>query len=120
MATRFLIVDDHADFRRLARLILTDSGYDVVGEAEDIASARAAALELRPDAVLLDVRLPDGDGIEIADELARDAEVVLTSTRAARHYGHRLVESAARGFLQKQDLTGEAVAALLSGTPVDH
>ena len=92
----------------------------MVGEAEDIASARTAARELRPDAVLLDVQLPDGDGIEIADELARDAEVVLTSTRAARHYGHRLAESAARGFLQKQDLTGEAVAALLSGTPVDH
>ena len=117
MATRVLIVDDHADFRRLARLILCGSGFDVVGEAEDVSSARTAARELQPDAVLLDVQLPDGDGIEIADELARDAEVVLTSTRAASQYGHRLAESAARGFVQKQDLSGDAVAALLTGSP---
>jgi len=115
MATRVLIVDDHADFRRLARMILTGSGFDVVGEAEDVSSARAAARELHPDAVLLDVQLPDGDGIEVADELAVDALVVLTSTRAARHYGHRLAESAALGFVQKQDLTGDAVEAILSG-----
>ena len=114
MATRVLIVDDHADFRRLARTILTGSGFDVVGEAEDVSSARLAASELRPDAVLLDVQLPDGDGIDVADELAADAEVVLISTRAARHFGHRLAESPARGFVQKQDLTGAAFAALLS------
>lgn len=115
MATRVLIVDDHADFRRLARMILSGSGFDVVGEAEDVMSARAAARDLRPDAVLLDVQLPDGDGIDVAAELAPDAEVVLISSRDARAYGHRLAESAARGFVQKQDLTGAAVAALLTG-----
>ena len=48
----------------------------------------------------------------MADEFAASADVVLISTRAARHYGHRLTESAARGFVQKQDLTGDAFAAL--------
>ena len=114
MATRVLIVDDHADFRRLARLILTQSGFDVVGEAEDAASARLAAQELSPDAVLLDVQLPDGDGIDIAEELRDSTEVVLISTRDAGTYGHRLAESSARGFVNKRDLTGAAVAALLS------
>src|SRR5262249_13778798 len=61
-----LIVDDHAHFRRLARRVLEAGGFSVVGEAADGASALAAASELRPQLVVLDVMLPDLDGIAVA------------------------------------------------------
>jgi DNA-binding NarL/FixJ family response regulator len=57
---RVLIVDDHASFRWLARLLLVVAGCDVIGEAADAGGARELVERLHPDAVLLDVMLPDG------------------------------------------------------------
>ncbi|MBA2643568.1 MAG: response regulator [Actinobacteria bacterium] len=57
MPTRILIVDDHPSFRASARAILESDGFQVVGEAEDGASALAAIEALEPDVVLLDVQL---------------------------------------------------------------
>ena len=64
--SRILNVDDHPGFRRFARSLLEREGFDVVGEAEDEASALAAAVRLRPGLVLLDVPLPGRDGFEVA------------------------------------------------------
>ena len=69
MPVRVLIVDDHASFRRLARLLLVVAGFDVIGEATDAGCARELIERLRPDAVLLDVMLPDGSGVDVAREL---------------------------------------------------
>ena len=69
-AVSVLVVDDDAIFRALARRMLGDCGLAVVGEAETVAAGMAAASELRPDAALVDVGLPDGDGIALARELA--------------------------------------------------
>jgi CheY-like chemotaxis protein len=71
MCTRVLIVDDHPTFRKFARRLLEDAGFDVVGEAEDGAQALLAAERFRPAAVLLDVLLPDRSGFEVAAVLAR-------------------------------------------------
>ena len=62
-----LIVDDSAPFRTTARALLEARGYAVAGTAADGAGALDAAAELRPDAVLLDVNLPDMDGVTVAD-----------------------------------------------------
>ena len=70
MARTVLIVDDHPSFRASARRMLEADGYDVVGEAADGTSAIDAARALRPDLVLLDVRLPDFDGFKVAERLA--------------------------------------------------
>jgi DNA-binding NarL/FixJ family response regulator len=64
-----LLVDDHDGFRRHARCLLEAAGYSIVGEAPDAASAIAAVSSLRPDLVLLDVGLPDADGVEVAATL---------------------------------------------------
>lgn len=67
---RVLIVDDAWSFRESARDVLRARGYTVVGEAESVQAARRAVAELAPDALLLDVNLPDGNGFELAAELA--------------------------------------------------
>ena len=111
-----LIVDDHPGFRRFARRLLEDAGFVVVGEASDGESACAAAHRLRPDAVLLDVLLPDTSGIAVAATLAGmpDAPaVVLVSSRAAEDLGRPLAEAPVRGFIPKAALTGGAVTTLL-------
>ncbi|MGB0097127.1 MAG: response regulator, partial [Solirubrobacteraceae bacterium] len=87
MTTTVLIVDDHPSFRAIARAVLADGGYAVVGEAADARSALAAVREIRPDCVLLDVQLGDVDGFAVAEALAgeRDAPaVVFTSGRDRR------------------------------------
>src|SRR3954466_16344543 len=69
MPRTVLIVDDHPSFRSTARALLEAEGFEVVGEAEDGASGLAAAAELRPDLILLDVQLPDIDGFEVASRV---------------------------------------------------
>jgi CheY-like chemotaxis protein len=66
---RIVIVDDHPAFRAWARAVLAADGFRVAGEAADAASAVAEVRAVRPDVVLLDVQLPDGDGFEVAEAL---------------------------------------------------
>jgi DNA-binding NarL/FixJ family response regulator len=114
---RLLIIDDHAEFRSLARAVLEAEGFDVVGEAEDGESGVAQSARLRPDVVLLDVQLPDLDGFDVVDRLTAGGdvpEVILTSSRDPSAYRRRLASSSARGFVPKSDLSGEALDTLLS------
>jgi len=89
-----VIVDDDSGFRSLARTLLEAEGFDVVGEAEDGASALAAVDLLHPRVVLLDIQLPGIDGFEVAEQLAGAGDppvVVLVSAR-----GGFLLPAAAR------------------------
>ena len=112
-----LIVDDHPSFRYLARTLLESEGFQVVGEAQDGASAVEAAGQLQPQVVLLDVQLPDTDGFDVARRLtaanASEPAVVLTSSRDAPDFGPLIEESGARGFIPKAELSGAALFALL-------
>jgi DNA-binding NarL/FixJ family response regulator len=116
VGTTVLIVDDHPTFRRLARRLLEQAGFTVVGEASDAASAIAATRELRPQAMLLDVLLPDRSGLAVAAQLAgTDAApaIVLTSSRSAGDLGVALRDAPACGFIEKAALTGAAFAELI-------
>src|SRR4051812_18137484 len=103
MDTRVLVVDDQAPFRSVVREMLTRAGFEVVGEAADGAAALAAQKALLPDVVLLDVRLPDASGVDVARTMA-SAEpapaVVLTSTG---DYRYAVEGSGAVGFLPKSE-----------------
>ena len=113
---RVLVVDDHAGFRSCASELLQAEGFDVVGEAENGASALARAAELQPELVLLDIQLPDLDGFEVAERLlAANPElvIVLVSSRDRSSYGPLVEQSGARGFLTKSDLSGESIEGLL-------
>jgi two-component system nitrate/nitrite response regulator NarL len=113
VATTVLIVDDHASFRRFARRLLEAGGLTVIGEAHDGASALAAADELDPDIVLLDVQLPDRSGFQIAARLT-DRAVVLTSSHELDDLKTRLDRTPARGFIAKDELSAEAVLEIAS------
>jgi DNA-binding NarL/FixJ family response regulator len=114
---RVLIVDDHALFRDQARALLQADGLTVVGEARDGTSAVAAARELKPDIVLLDVGLPDMDGFAVTDALRSvmpRIQIVLTSSRSADSFGTRIRDSRATGFLAKEEVSGTALRALIA------
>jgi DNA-binding NarL/FixJ family response regulator len=70
MRPTVLIVDDHAAFRASARALLQAEGFDIVGEAANGAAAVEAVAALRPEIVLLDVQLPNLDGLTVAEQLA--------------------------------------------------
>jgi DNA-binding NarL/FixJ family response regulator len=111
-----LIVDDHAGFRACARELLEADGFEVVGEATDASSAVDAARELRPDVVLLDVQLPDFDGIEASKRIAAfngRSAIVLVSSCEVTDLARALDESPAAGFISKSELSGTALRELL-------
>jgi DNA-binding NarL/FixJ family response regulator len=112
-----LIVDDHAAFRAAARSLLEADGLRVVGEAGDGDEAVRETLRLRPQVVLLDVQLPGRDGFAVARELSSLTDppaVVLVSSRAASDYGTQLAGANVCGFLTKRELSGAAVAGLIT------
>jgi two-component system response regulator FimZ (fimbrial Z protein) len=111
-----LIVDDHATFRTTARALLEADGYDVIGEAPDGSAGIVAAGKLHPDVVLLDVRLPDLDGFDVAERLTRSGSgpaVIVTSSSDDPLYPGRAAGCGARGFIAKHDVCGAALDKLL-------
>jgi DNA-binding NarL/FixJ family response regulator len=116
MAHTVLVADDHPAFRSAARRLLEAEGYAVVAEAATGGETIEMAGRVRPDMVLLDIGLPDLDGIAVAQRLTGEATapaVVLTSSRDRSDYGPLLERCGARGFIPKASLSGETLAALI-------
>src|SRR5687768_629762 len=89
MERTVLIVDDHPSFRSSARAVLEADGFEIVGEAEDGATALAANRLLKPDVVLLDVQLPDANGWDLCQflcEIQPRPAIVLVSSRDASDF----------------------------------
>jgi DNA-binding NarL/FixJ family response regulator len=117
MATSVLIIDDDPDFRMLVERLLTALRFEVVGHADSAAAGISAAKSLKPDAALVDVELPDGDGISVARELAalpRRPRVLLTSIDADAASPDDVRRSGASGFVYKADLPHAALGRLLA------
>ncbi len=111
--TRVLIADDQALVRGGFRMILTKSGIDVVGEAADGLEAVAAARRLRPDVVLMDIRMPGIDGLEAARRVLADdpaCRVLMLTTFDLDQYVYAALSAGASGFLLK-DVTPEHLVA---------
>jgi DNA-binding NarL/FixJ family response regulator len=112
-----LIVDDHAGFRRSARVLLEMDGFRVVGEAADGAAAIKAFEALAPELVVLDVQLPDTDGFDVARTILRRnprTRIAMVSSRDESDYGDSVVLSGAVGFVAKAELSGAALRAVLA------
>jgi DNA-binding NarL/FixJ family response regulator len=120
MSGSVLVVDDDPAFRRLARHMLAAFGLALAGEADTAEAALSAAGTLRPDAVLLDVGLPDGNGIALAGVLASlpwRPRVVLTSTNAEAATPSEVRRSGAEAFVPKDELPSAALDDLLGTRP---
>jgi DNA-binding NarL/FixJ family response regulator len=105
--TGVLIADDQALVRRGFRLILEiEPDLEVVGEAADGAAAIEACRELRPDVVLMDVRMPGVDGIAATAQITTDEQcagtrVVMLTTFDMDEYVYEALQAGASGFLLK-------------------
>jgi DNA-binding NarL/FixJ family response regulator len=107
MAARVLIIDDDAAFRAKVGVLLASRGHLVAGEAGSVAEAREAVADLRPNAVLLDVNLPDGNGLDLARELSANGaglRILITSSDASAAPPSAVRSSGATGFVSKTDL----------------
>jgi DNA-binding NarL/FixJ family response regulator len=112
-----LIVDDDAGFRSCARRLLEASGWRVLGEAPDGLAGIAAAAELAPDVVLLDIGLPDQSGFDVAQRLAgadRPPAVVLASALDPDDVADAVERAPVRGFVPKERLSAATFAAALA------
>jgi len=117
MPAGVLIVDDDPWFRRVAIRLLESAGLSVAGEAGSASEAIAAVEALAPGAVLLDVGLPDGDGVSLAGKLAAlpsRPRVVLTSSDPDAVTHELAQRSGADAFVPKHELTDVRLHALFA------
>ena len=115
MAKNILICDDAAFMRMMIKDILTKNGYNVVGEAENGAKAVEKYQELKPDLVLMDITMPEMDGIQALKEIKKidgGAKVIMCSAMGQQAMVIESIQSGAKDFIVKpfqQDRVLEAV-----------
>lgn len=115
-ARRVLIVDDHPIVRQgLRRLIDQEDDLSVCGEAETVRDARTAIKDLNPDAIIVDISLKQGDGIE----LVRDARahyptlpILVLSMHDETIYAERMLSAGANGYIMKQAASEQFLVAV--------
>ena len=110
-------MDDDPVFRELAGRLLSAIGLNVAGEADTAAEAMSIAMAVKPDAALIDVELPDEDGIELARKLSALAwrpRVVLTSVDADAAGPDAIRRSGASAFVHKPELPNAPLGRLLA------
>ena len=104
MAKNILICDDAAFMRMMIKDILTKNGYTVAGEAENGAKAVEKYTELKPDLVLMDITMPEMDGIQALKkirELDPKASVIMCSAMGQQAMVIESIQSGAKDFIVK-------------------
>jgi CheY-like chemotaxis protein len=113
-----LVVDDDPAFLELAARLLTEVNIDLVATAADASQALEVVYHTRPTAVLVDVRLPDRSGIDLAYELAElpwEPRVVLTSTDSEAFIAiEERVGREPPPFIAKEELESETLSRVLT------
>ena len=123
MSERILIADDHQIVRQgLRRLLESEESFTVVGEAPNGRAAVKMAKELSPDIVVMDVTMPDLNGIDAARQITTerpDIKVIGLSMHADSRFASEMLRAGASGYLLKEDAFEElatAIRQVLSGS----
>lgn len=123
-APTVMVVDDHPIWRDAVARDLADDGFNVVATAEGVASARRRAAVVKPDVVVMDMRLSDGDGVQATMEVLEvspDSRVLVLSASDERDDVLEAVKAGATGYLVKSASKAEladAVRATVAGRAV--
>ena len=123
MAVRLLIADDHEVVRTGIKSILADTNIETVGEATSGEEAVSMALELNPDIVLLDIRMPGNDGLDALGRIKLNRPkmpVLVLSTYDNPTYVARAVALGANGYLLKTATQEEVVNAVKRVAAGEH
>jgi CheY-like chemotaxis protein len=117
MTLRVVLVDDDERFRALACRALTADGVDIVAEVANGEEAIGTVARWRPDVVLLDIRLPGIDGLEVARRLqvADGGSAVILISTCDDASGRRMATGLAAGFLPKEELSLAAILGITGG-----
>ena len=120
MANGILIVDDASFMRMMIKGILTKNGFDVVGEAENGMKAVEKYKELTPELVIMDITMPEMDGIQAVKEIKKinsEAKIVMCSAMGQQAMVIEAIQAGAKDFIVKPfqaDRVIEAVKKVLS------
>lgn len=116
MSARILIVDDHPIVRQGLKLMINaEADLVIAGEAQSEQEARDMVRELKPDAVIVDLTLGDGDGFNVVRHLHAhypEVKVLVLSMHEESVYAERLLAEGASGYIMKQAVTDQLVTAL--------
>jgi len=115
MPDRILLADDHGIVREGLKALLTDSGYQVVGEAENGQDAARLARKLRPEIAVLDVGMPLLNGIGAAHSIARDTpatRVIALTMHTEDPYVLEALRAGVRGYVLKSQAMSDLVTAI--------
>lgn len=115
-STSVIVVEDHALIRDGLRMLLaTEREFLLIGEAQSVAEARTVAAAKKPDLAIIDIGLPDGDGLELANELIaadRMLRVLITTGDLSPATVGRALASKAHAYVPKQHSADEFFKAL--------
>jgi len=120
MSKKILVVDDAAFMRMMIKDILVKNGYEVIGEAENGAKAVEKYKELSPDLVIMDITMPEVDGIKAVKEIKKideNALVIMCSAMGQQAMVIESIQAGAKDFIVKPfqaDRVADAIKRVLS------